>query len=122
MYLNPGQIAVDVCDLPVYALKKEVWYRNPEKFGRGKYFCFMGDLHIEMCVLAIHGELIDGSGLYEILSKRNMSIIGTQNLFTGSHVKTTRYCIEVAESAIYLELIEAHQRSSSDLEPIEWQE
>ena len=107
--LNPGQVAVDVCDLPVYALTKEAQYRNPEKFGPGKYFCLMGGLHIEMCILAIHGELIDGSGLYEILSKSNMSIIGTQNLWTGSHVKTIRYCIEVAASAIYLKLSEVHQ-------------
>ena len=34
-------------------------------------------LHIEMYILTIHGELIDGSGLYEILSKTNMSIMGT---------------------------------------------
>ena len=32
-YLNPSQIAVDVCDQPVYALTKEVQYRNPEKIG-----------------------------------------------------------------------------------------
>ena len=35
-------------------------------------------------ILAIHGELIDGSGLYEILSKCNISIIGTQNPLTSS--------------------------------------
>ena len=32
------------------------------------------------------------------------------------------YCIEVAASAIYLKLIEACRRSSSDLEPTEWLE
>ena len=74
-YLNSGQIAVDVCDLPVYVLTKDIQYRNPEKFGPGKYFCWMGGLHIEMCIPAIHDELIDGSGLHEILSKGNMSII-----------------------------------------------
>ena len=74
-YLSSGQIAVDVCDLPVSVLTKDIQYRNPEKFGPGKYFCWMGGLHIEMCILAIHDELIDGSGLHEILSKGNMSII-----------------------------------------------
>ena len=81
--------------------------RNQEKCGPGKYFCLMGGLHIEMCILAILGELIDGSGLYKILSTSNMSITGTQNLLTDSHVKTTRYCIEVAASAIYLKLTQS---------------
>ena len=121
-YLKPGPIAVDACDQPVYALTKEVQYRNPEKFGPSKYFCLMDGLHIEICILAIHGELIDGSGLCEILSKSNMSIFGTQNLSTGSHVKIIRYCIDAAALAIYLELIETHQRLSSDLEPNEWLE
>ena len=76
-------------------------------------------LHIEMCVLAVNGQLIDGSGLYEILSKSNISIIGTQNLLTVSHVKTTRYCIKLAASAICLKLIEADRRLLSDLDPIE---
>ena len=68
----------------------------------------MGGLHIEMFIPATYGEIIDGGGLYEILSKSNMSIIWTQNLLTGFHVKTARCCIEVAASALYLTLNEAH--------------
>ena len=108
--LNLGQIAVDVFGKLEYTRKKEVQYRNPEKSGPGKYFCLMGGLYIEICILAIHGELMDGSGLYKILPKINMSIIETQSLLTGSHVKTTRYYIEVAASPLYLKLIEAHQK------------
>ena len=119
-YLNPGQVAVDVCDLPVYALTKEVQYTNPEIFGLGTYFSLKGGLHIEMCILAIHGELIDRSGLNEILSKNSISIIDAQNLLTRSHVKTIRYCIKMAASAIYLKLTEAYKRFLSDLEPIGW--
>ena len=78
----------------------------------------MGGLLIEVCILVIHGEFIDGSCLYEIFPKSNLSIIGTQNFLTCSHGKTTRYCIEVATSAIYFKLIDAHRRSSSDLESI----
>ena len=59
----------------------------------------MGGLHIEMCILAIHGERTDGSGLCKILSKSNIYITGTQNLLTVFHVNTTRYCKEVAVSA-----------------------
>ena len=68
----------------------------------------MGGLHIGMCILAIHSELVDESPVYEILSKSNMSITGTQNLLTSLHVKTTRCCIKVAASSIYLKLIEVH--------------
>ena len=78
---------------PVHALTKEVQHRNPEKFGPGKCFCLMGVLYIEICILVIHGEFINGRGLYKILSKSNMSTTGIQHLFTGSDVKTTRYCI-----------------------------
>ena len=53
---------------PVHALTKEVQHRNPEKFGPGKYFCLMGVLYIEICILVIHGEFINGRGLYKILS------------------------------------------------------
>ena len=95
---------------PVHALTKEVQHRNPEKFGPGKYFCLMGVLYIEICILVIHGEFINGRGLYKILSKSNMSTTGIQHLFTGSDVKTTRY------SAIYLKWIQTHRRLSSDLE------
>ena len=66
-YLSPGQIAVDVFDQPVYALTKKVRYRILERFGLAKYLFMMGGLHIEMCILAIHGELIDGNDLYETL-------------------------------------------------------
>ena len=75
-----------------------------------------------MCILAIYGEPIDGVGLYEVLSKSNMSIIWIQNLLIGFHVKTTRYCIKVVASAIYLKLVEAHRMFSSDLKPIKWLE
>ena len=51
-----------------------------------------------------------------------MSIIGTQNILTSTHVKTTSYRIEVAVSVICLKLIEAYRRLSSGLEPIEWLE
>ena len=101
---------------PVHAFTKKVQYRNPEKFGPGKYFCLMGVLYMDICILVIHGEFINGRGLYKILSKSIMSTTGIQHLFTGSDVKTTRYCIKVAASAIYLKWIQTHRRLPSDLE------
>ena len=62
-FLNPNQTPVDVCDQPVYALTKEIQFRKPELFGNNQYFSLMGGLHIEHCLLSIHGELIKGSRL-----------------------------------------------------------
>ena len=58
--LNPGQTAVDVCDQPVYALTKEIQWRNPEEFGSSSYFSLFGGLHIEKILLVSHGELVKG--------------------------------------------------------------
>ena len=52
--LNPGQIAVDVCDQPIFALTKELMMRFWELFGDGKYFCVFGSLHIEKSLLIIN--------------------------------------------------------------------
>ena len=62
-HLNPGQVPVDTCDQPVYALTKEIQWRYPEKFGPSAYFSLFGGLHFEQCLLTIHGEFIKGSGL-----------------------------------------------------------
>ena len=51
--LNPNQTPVDVSDQPVYALTKELILRFPEEFSN--YFALFGQLHIEQCILVIHG-------------------------------------------------------------------
>ena len=61
--LNPGQIIVDVSDQPIYALSKQLKIMFPNQFGPGKYFPILGKLHIEMVLLDIHGQLVEGSGL-----------------------------------------------------------
>ena len=61
--------SIDVSDQPVYALTKELQYRylHPSE----KYCPIMGGLHIEQSLLRICGQLIEGSGLVEILTLQN---------------------------------------------------
>ena len=54
---------------PVHAFTKKVQYRNPEKFGPGKYFCLMGVLYMDICILVIHGEFINGRGYTKYFQK-----------------------------------------------------
>ena len=100
-YLNPGQTPVDVRDQPVFALTKEIQRRYPEKFGSGSYFCLFGGFQYEQCMLTIHGKLIKGSGLENILSNIDMSIIGTGALVHANHIKMARYCLQVSLCAVF---------------------
>ena len=120
--LNPGQTTVDVCDQPVFALTKEIQFRKPDLFGSDKYLSPLGGLHIEHCLLCIHGELIKGSRLYEILATNNLSIICTGAVVNANHIKQARYCLQVAVCSIYMKLREAHKNAESSLTPIQWLE
>ena len=84
--LNPGQLAVDTADEPIFALTKELMYRFPEQFGPDKYFCLFGSLHIEKSVLALCGQLLNGSGLDQLMSSIYV-IVGAQSLFTVNDIK-----------------------------------
>ena len=121
-YLNPGQTAVDVCDQPVFALTKKIQWRYQEKSGSDSYFCLSGGLHFKQCMLTIHGGLIKGSSLENILLDIDMSIIGTGALVHGNHMKQVRYCLQVSLSALFLKLKDAKDKSGSTLSSLEWLE
>ena len=63
--LNPNQTPADVSDCPTYALTKETQFQFPEDFSN--YFEMFGGLHIEQCLLVIHRQFIEGTGLREML-------------------------------------------------------
>ena len=69
-FFNPGQTPVDVCNQSVYELTKEIQWREKDTFGSS-------GLHIEKSLLTVHGELVKGSGLENILSACDLSIIST---------------------------------------------
>ena len=121
-YLNPGQTPVDVCDQPVYALTKKIQWRYPDKFGNSSYFCLFGGLHFEQCILTIHGELIKGSGLENVLSNINMSIMGTGSVVNANHIKQSRYCLQTSLCALFIKLKAAKEKSGSTLSVFEWLE
>ena len=120
-YLNPGQTSVDVCDKPVYALKKEIQWRYPDKFGNSSYFCLFGGLDFEQCILTIHGELIKGSGL-ENISNIGVLIIGTGSVANANHIKQSHYCLQTSLCALFIKLKAAKEKSGSTLSVFEWLE
>ena len=87
--INDGQTPIDVCNQPVYALTKEVQWKFPNLFK--DYFTLFGGLHVEKCLLVIHGQYTTGSELSMLLGKSNLSIIGLENtLVNANDIKCAR--------------------------------
>ena len=121
-FLNVSQTPIDVSDQPVYALTRTIQWKYPGEFGLGHYFSFLGGLHIEQQCLVLHGELINGSGIKEILSTTDLSIIGTSVAVDVNDIKRARYCLQVVTSAIYMKLKDAYKKSTSPLSLMKWLE
>ena len=114
-FLNENQNPIDVSDQPVYVYSKEVQWRHPTIFGHWKYLCLLGDLHIELSILGLHGGLIKGSGLDSVLAHTNLSTIGTSTIINVNNFTRSRYCLQVAICIVYKLLNEAHSDSQSSL-------
>ena len=118
-YLNPGQTPVDVCDQPVFVLTNKIQWRYSEKFGSFSCFCLFDALHFEQCMLIIHGELIKGSGLENVLSNIDMSVIDVEALVHANHIKQACYCPQVSLHALFLRLKDAKDISGSTLSSLD---
>ena len=95
-FLNPGQVIVDVSDQPIYAISRRLQQLLPHELGPGMYVPMFGGLHIEKLLLEIHGQIVDGSGLSELLGISKLSIAGAGNLLINvPQITTARYLVEV---------------------------
>ena len=109
--LNLGKIPVDTADQPILALTKELMIRFPEKFGPDIYFCSFRSLKL---LLIICGQVMEDSGLDEIMCKCGLSIVGADSLVTVNDVKKARPCLQVGACVISSKLKQAHMDSGSD--------
>ena len=75
----------------------------------------MGGLHIEQSLLRIHGQLIEGSGLAEILTLRKFLTIDLSVIADASHIKRARYVIQMTVCALFVKLQEASVKDGSNL-------
>ena len=116
--LNPGQTPVDVSDCPVYALTKEALFRFPEHLSN--YSAMFGGLHIEQCLLIIHGQFIKGSALREILEACSLATIGVGALVDVNEIKRARCCVQVTLCSLYQKLVDAVKADGSTLDLWKW--
>ena len=62
----------------------------------------MRGLHIKQSLLRIYGQLIEGSGLVEILTLRDFSTTCLSVINDASHTKRARYAIQVTICGLFL--------------------
>ena len=108
---------VDPSDQPVYVLTNELQFRHPEMFSQ--YFPIFEQLHIEQSLLVIHGQLIEGSGLVQILTKNKFSMIGLSAAVDVNNITRARYTLQITLSALFIKLHEAASVSETNLSPYE---
>ncbi len=102
-HVNPGQIPVLTVDQPLYAISKEIQWSWPSKNGEEKYVVLMGGLHIEMALLKVLGNWLDGSGWVAIMASTNVTTEGRADaLQSGSHTSRSQWAHQVTAAALFL--------------------
>ena len=89
----------------MFALSKKLQFRYPSKYNN--YVTLLGGLHLEQAILAMHGQLIDGSGLLQLIEQYHFTTIGMSSVVDVSSIKRARYCIQVVLSALCMKLVDA---------------
>ena len=93
---------------------KELQFHHQEIYFQ--YFPIFRQLHIEQFLLVIHGRLIEGSGLVQILIENKFSLVG---LSAVTYVRA-RYTLQITLCALCVRLREAASISEADLSPYDW--
>ena len=113
--LNPGQIPIITVDQPLFAVAKHIQWSWPQVYGEDHFIIVFGGLHIEMAVLKVLGDLLDGSGWTSALVQADITTPGrADSLLKASHVTRTRRAHQVTASSLYLLLQRAYAGHTDD--------
>ena len=95
-HLNPGQMPIVAADQPLYALTKKIQWSWPATHGEDHFVIMFGGLHIEMALLKVLGDWLEGSGWTNALVQADIAGSGTANSFIhASHVTKTCHAHQV---------------------------
>jgi len=75
-HLHPGQVPVITIDRPLYIIAKQIQWPWPDNFGENKLVVVMGGLHIELNVMKLLGDFLNGSGFTAILVQSDVITSG----------------------------------------------
>ena len=114
--LNPDQIPIITCDLPLYALAKQIQWNWPTTYGEKYFFVMFGGLHIEMAAFKILGDLLDSSGWIATLVQAGVATNGIADSFLkATHLTRTRRAHQVTASSLYSLLVDAYSDYNKEI-------
>ena len=101
--LNPDRIPVICMDQPLYAITKEIQWNWPEQYREHHLVVMFGPLHIEMGLLRLLGEWLEGSGWTNALVQANIASAGIADSYLkANHVGRTRRTHQVTVCLLHI--------------------
>ena len=101
-FLNPGQIAVTVCDQPLFAIAKVVQWNWPATHRENIHVVMLGGLQIEMVLWTMCGDLLAASGWTTALTEAGIASSGTSDSsLKVAHLTKTRRAHQITKAALY---------------------
>lgn len=109
--LNPSQVPVITADMPLYAICKQIQWQQTQTHGEDNYVIMLGGLHIEMNILKLIGDWLNGSGWKTALIQANVTTTGRADaIASGSQITRARYAHQVTAAALHLLQQKAYQQ------------
>ncbi|XP_063958715.1 uncharacterized protein LOC135154778 [Lytechinus pictus] len=100
--LNPGQVPVLTVDQPLYAIAKKIQWTWPNVYGEDKFVVMMGGLHIEMALLKVIGDFLEGSGWTSVITNAGVTTEGrAESLQKGSQTSRAQWAHQVTAAALH---------------------
>ena len=95
-------------DQPLFAIAKQIQWKNPDLYGEGNFLVMMGGLHIEMAFLKCLGDWLAHCGWENMLVEADITSPGkAQAMLKGAHITRPRYAHQVTSCALHVTKMQA---------------
>ena len=108
-HVNPGQTPVMTVDQPLFALAKRIQWEWSDDYGVDKFVVLMEGLRIEMAMLKILGDWLEGSGWTYVVSAASvLTKDHADGVLNGSHVPRGHWAHQVTSGVLYILMYSAY--------------
>ena len=108
-HVNPGQTPVMTVDQPLFALAKMIQWEWSDDYGVDKFVVLMEGLHIEMAMLKVLGDWLEGSGWTYVVSAASvLTKDRADGVLNGSHVPRGHWAHQVTSGVLYILMYSAY--------------